>query len=107
MLRGPAAEHAGCRAVGAQGKFFLVLGAIDRGMRSGVDDELRRDARAQAGERVGVVQVDAFTAGPARQAAAARRGDDLTERRETALQFEPDLAVGAEQENFQKAPVSL
>jgi hypothetical protein len=87
-------QHAGCQGVDGPRQFGFRLGLVDRRVGGGVDDHVRCDrphAGSQAGEIGEIAAQAALT--------FAVEGDDLTERRQAALQLPADLSALAEEQD--------
>ena len=76
----------------------LALGLVDRGVRRGVDDQVRLDRRDRGRQRLGPAEVAVQSAGVG--GAVMVEPDHLAQRRQRALQFPPDLAALAQKKDL-------
>src|SRR5690606_18576328 len=81
----------------------LALGAVDRGVRGGVDDHVRAQAAHRRSQHLGLAQVAAVVVGTP---AAAVEGGELSERRQRPLKLPADLAVASQQHDSHGAAPS-
>jgi hypothetical protein len=82
--------------IDAMRQLGFVLGAIDGGVRDGVEHQLRLLRPDQRRHRARLGEVGLRATLPARHHAAERRGQNLTQWRAGAMQFVAELAVGAQ-----------
>ena len=88
VLGGPFRDRPRPLGVDEEGEFALILGAVDRGVGRGVDDEIGPEAVELCSKRLGLRQIELRN----------RRRNDGAVTGEQRLQRAADLAVGSRQQ---------
>ena len=89
-----ARQHARGGGVDRARQLGLALGLVDRGMRRGVDDQVRLDRRDRGRQRLGPAEV------AVQLRAVMVEPDHLAQRRQRALQLPPDLPALAQKKDL-------
>ncbi|CAH0301902.1 hypothetical protein SRABI70_04397 [Pseudomonas sp. Bi70] len=87
--RGFFGDYAGGYGVDREGGLRLALGGIDRGVRGGIDDQLRLQSANGFAQALGVGKIELF----------ATEHDQLMAAAEQQLQLTADLTMLAKQKN--------
>ena len=103
-LRRPRAQHGERPMIDAIGEVLLVLGTIDGRVRCGIHHDVRRYRVQRIAQSFRFGEIDADAALAVFKQAGTRRADQLTQGRKQTRQFEADLTIGAEQQDFHALP---